>query len=162
MATDLGKVGIVTKGTWSSSATYEILDAVSYNGGLYIAKQAVPANTAPTNTTYWQEALKAPVSATTINLANVDAAISGSLYCRKQNDVVTLNLYDVKITENKTFSGVIPADYRPTSSAARPRGIAIKNNASGVSLFFVAENGDVSLLGADLNTYYYGTVTFIR
>ena len=55
-ATDLGKVGIVMKGTWSSSATYEVLDAVSYNGGLYIAKQAVPANTLPTNTTYWQMA----------------------------------------------------------------------------------------------------------
>lgn len=53
-ATDLGKVGIVMKGTWSSSAAYEVLDAVSYNSGLYIAKQAVPANTLPTNTTYWQ------------------------------------------------------------------------------------------------------------
>ena len=58
MATDLGKVGMVMKGDWSSSATYEVLDAVSYNNGLYIAKQAVPANTAPTNTTYWQVALK--------------------------------------------------------------------------------------------------------
>lgn len=56
MATLVGKVGMVTKGAWSSSATYEILDVVSYNGGLYIAKQAVPANTAPTNTTYWQNA----------------------------------------------------------------------------------------------------------
>ena len=56
-ATDLGKVGIVMKGTWSSSAPYEALDAVSYNGGLYIAKQAVPANTVPTNTTYWQAAI---------------------------------------------------------------------------------------------------------
>ena len=54
MATLVGKVGIVMKGDWSSSPTYEALDAVSYNGGLYIAKQAVPANTAPTNTTYWQ------------------------------------------------------------------------------------------------------------
>lgn len=57
MATDLGKVGIVMKGDWSSSATYEVLDAVSYNGGLYIAKQDVSANTAPTNTTYWQAAV---------------------------------------------------------------------------------------------------------
>ena len=56
-ATDLGKVGIVMKGTWSSSAAYEVLDAVSYNEGLYIAKQNVPENTVPTNTTYWQEAL---------------------------------------------------------------------------------------------------------
>ena len=59
MATDLGKVGIVMKGAWSSSATYEVLDAVSYNDGLYIAKQAVPANTLPTNATYWQVAVDA-------------------------------------------------------------------------------------------------------
>ena len=57
MATDLGKVGIVMKGDWNSSATYEALDAVTYNNGLYIAKQAVPANTVPTNTTYWQPAV---------------------------------------------------------------------------------------------------------
>lgn len=59
MATNVGRVGIVMKGTWSSSAPYEVLDAVSYNNGLYIAKQAVPANTAPTNTTYWQVAINA-------------------------------------------------------------------------------------------------------
>ena len=68
MATDLGKVGIVMKGDWSSSATYEALDAVSYNNGLYIAKQAVPANTTPTNTTYWQQAISgfsiSPISET--------------------------------------------------------------------------------------------------
>lgn len=57
MATNVGRVGIVMKGAWSSSATYEVLDAVSYNNGLYIAKQAVPANTLPTNTTYWQKAI---------------------------------------------------------------------------------------------------------
>lgn len=57
MATDLGKVGVVTKGTWSNSATYEVLDAVSYDNGFYIAKQAVPAGTLPTNTTYWQKAV---------------------------------------------------------------------------------------------------------
>ena len=56
MATLVGKVGMVMKGNWSSSATYEVLDTVSYNGGLYTAKQNVPANTAPTNTTYWQAA----------------------------------------------------------------------------------------------------------
>lgn len=57
MATDLGKVGIRMRGTWSGSTAYEVLDAVSYDNGLYIAKQAVPANTAPTNTTYWQSAV---------------------------------------------------------------------------------------------------------
>lgn len=54
---DLGKVGIVAKGTWNNSSTYEALDVVAYNGGTYIAKQNVPANTLPTNTTYWQVGL---------------------------------------------------------------------------------------------------------
>lgn len=57
MATDLGKVGIRMRGTWDSSTAYEVLDAVYYQTGTYIAKQAVPANTLPTNTTYWQAAL---------------------------------------------------------------------------------------------------------
>ena len=37
MATLIGNVGIVMKGDWSSSATYDPLNAVSYAGGIYIA-----------------------------------------------------------------------------------------------------------------------------
>lgn len=59
MATDLGKVGMVTRGDYNSASTYEIQDTVSYNGSLYIAKQNVPAGTAPTNTTYWSKAVDA-------------------------------------------------------------------------------------------------------
>lgn len=85
MATDLGKVGIVMKGTWSSSATYEVLDAVSYNNGLYIAKQAVPANTAPTNTTYWQLASNYPINYIQVDCTNIStladlfAAVSANI-----------------------------------------------------------------------------------
>lgn len=57
MATDLGKVGMVTKGTYSSASTYEALDVVYYQNATYIARQSVPVNTAPTNTTYWQKAV---------------------------------------------------------------------------------------------------------
>ena len=57
MATDVGKVGFRARGDWSSASTYEVMDVVSYNNGLYVAKQNVPANTAPTNTTYWQTAV---------------------------------------------------------------------------------------------------------
>lgn len=60
MATDLGKVGMRTRGSWNSSATYEVLDIVTYNNTLYIAKQNVPANTLPTNTTYWEQAINLP------------------------------------------------------------------------------------------------------
>lgn len=57
MATDIGKVGIVMKGSYNSENTYEVLDAVNYNSALYIAKQNVPAGTLPTNTSYWQNVL---------------------------------------------------------------------------------------------------------
>ena len=60
MATNIGRVGMVLKGNYSSASSYEVLDVVSYSGGLYIAKQAVPAGTAPTNTTYWQSAISLP------------------------------------------------------------------------------------------------------
>ena len=35
-----GKVAITPKGEWNSVSTYEKLDAVSHNNGLYIAKKA--------------------------------------------------------------------------------------------------------------------------
>lgn len=56
-ATDIGKVGIVMKGNYNSESSYEVLDGVYYDNSTYIAKQAVPAGTAPTNTTYWQVAV---------------------------------------------------------------------------------------------------------
>ena len=80
MATDIGKVGIVMKGAWSNSATYEALDAVSYNNGLYIANQDVPANTAPTNTTYWQVAAAPIVKTKSVNYPYTSATTSGTVY----------------------------------------------------------------------------------
>ena len=54
MATQiLGKVGVVPKGDYNSSTTYERLDIVTYNGGSYMALGETIGNL-PTNTTYWQ------------------------------------------------------------------------------------------------------------
>lgn len=50
---DLGRIVPVAKGAWSSGVAYERLDIVSHGGGSFIAKQAVPAATATTNTAYW-------------------------------------------------------------------------------------------------------------
>ena len=55
--TDIGRAGMVMKGDYNSASTYEVLDVVSYNYGLYVAKQNVPVNTPPNNTTYWQAAI---------------------------------------------------------------------------------------------------------
>ena len=49
-----GRVLIIPKGAWNDTDTYSMLDLVSYNGSSYIAKTSVPANTLPTNTSYWQ------------------------------------------------------------------------------------------------------------
>ena len=39
MSADAGRVALIPKGEWSSVGEYEILDVVSHNGSLYIAKQ---------------------------------------------------------------------------------------------------------------------------
>lgn len=67
--TNAGKVAIVPKGAWSISNTYERLDLVTNNNIMYIAKQDVPANTAITNTTYWQETItgqSTPIATTSV------------------------------------------------------------------------------------------------
>lgn len=68
--TDIGRAGMVMKGDYNSASTYETLDVVGYDNGLYIAKQNVPAGTLPTNTTYWQLA---------INGASVGVLFHGTL-----------------------------------------------------------------------------------
>ena len=49
----LGKVGMLLKGEYSSSITYQKLDVVTYNGETYVAKTETQGNL-PTNTGYWQ------------------------------------------------------------------------------------------------------------
>lgn len=51
---DVGRASFVMKGAWNLATNYEKLDAVTYDGSLYIAKQDVPGGTSITNTTYWQ------------------------------------------------------------------------------------------------------------
>ena len=76
MATNLGKVGIVAKGTWSNSASYEMLDAVSYGGNLYIAKQDVPVGTAPSYTQYWMLAVDNSLKADKVTGATASDFVS--------------------------------------------------------------------------------------
>lgn len=60
MATQiLGKVGMVLKGAYNGSTTYQKLDVVTYNGESYVAKSETIGNL-PTNTTYWQMLVKKP------------------------------------------------------------------------------------------------------
>lgn len=51
--TNLGTVAVHGEDEWSPSKAYTKLSVVSYNGGSYMAKQAVPAGTALTDESYW-------------------------------------------------------------------------------------------------------------
>lgn len=51
--TTLGAVGILPVGDWGNSSAYDRLNAVKYQGSMYVALEDVPAGVVPTNTTYW-------------------------------------------------------------------------------------------------------------
>lgn len=55
----IGVVGFVGKGNWNSSATYNQLNVVYYNGSSYVARVDVPANITPgtSSASYWQKLL---------------------------------------------------------------------------------------------------------
>lgn len=53
MSTSAGRVLMIPKGDYDATATYTMLDVVSYQGKSFVAKQTTTGN-APTNTTYWQ------------------------------------------------------------------------------------------------------------
>ena len=78
MATALGKVKVTPKGTWSSGSTYVFLDIVSKDGSSYIAIQDVPANTAITNTAYWQQIAAKGDKGDTGEITGASASISGT------------------------------------------------------------------------------------
>lgn len=50
----LGKVGLVNKGEYSSSASYTALDFVQYDGSTYVAKRSVSGVTPSNDGTNWQ------------------------------------------------------------------------------------------------------------
>ena len=52
MSASAGRVLIILKGEYNSAAQYQMLDAVRYNGSLFIAKKATSGNT-PQDGEYW-------------------------------------------------------------------------------------------------------------
>lgn len=129
MATDLGKVGIRMRGNWSNSATYEVLDAVTYNNALYIAKYSVPAGTLPTNTTYWQIAVMESLNPVAINISESVTVSSGLQYTGVSitipaNKKMMFGVYGLPST------GEIQSIYLTYSSSVAP---AAKNTVAGGS-----------------------------
>lgn len=100
-STITAKIAPLPRGDYSSSATYDKLDVVAYNGATYMAIKSVPIGTAPTNTTYWQLLVSGDVAdgtVTTVKLANgavTDAKLaqSGGVLSEVQqlNDIINLD-----------------------------------------------------------------------
>ena len=82
---------MVMKGNYNSSSTYEILDVVTYNNGTYIAKANVPANTDPSNTSYWQEAVTVPEESIMGTPVDLTSYTSESPYTCPSNGYVSIN-----------------------------------------------------------------------
>lgn len=93
-----GRVLIMPKGAWNSTDTYSLLDLVSYNGSSYVAKTSVPANTLPTNTSYWQ------LSAYGGSASNVD----GNFALTETTDYASRNytVGDFLVTKDSVFCKV--------------------------------------------------------
>ena len=53
MSASAGRVLIIHKGAYDSSATYNPMDSVLYNGSSYVCKVTSTGND-PTDTDYWQ------------------------------------------------------------------------------------------------------------
>ncbi len=51
---DAGRIGFVVKGDYSSTATYDFLDVVYYNGSSYVAKKLTVGNAPQENSEFWQ------------------------------------------------------------------------------------------------------------
>lgn len=75
--TTLGKVAVTPKGAWSNSTAYEVLDIVTNSGSAYMAKQAVPAGTALSNTSYWILLVEKGDKGDTGEITGASASISG-------------------------------------------------------------------------------------
>ena len=52
---NMGRLGLRIRGAYDATATYEVLDVVTFNGSSYVAKTAIPAenNTEPADNEQW-------------------------------------------------------------------------------------------------------------
>ena len=126
--TDIGRVGMVTKGEFNSASAYEKLDVVTFNSATYIAKKDVPAGITPANTTYWQEALSNAIIGNTSlpageTLTSIAAKTYEALHVYRTivNDIAQINPGERGGTEipfnlSRTIYAVVAVD----SSGAKP------------------------------------------
>ena len=116
------------KGAWNLATSYEKLDAVSYNGSLYIAKQDVPGGTAITNTTYWVLAVEKGDQGETGN---------GIASIAKTGTAGNVDTYTITYTDGTT-----------TTFTVTNGGVTTVNGRTGDVTGLAEEDGNYPLLNA--------------
>lgn len=101
MSSSAGKVLILPKGEYNNATQYQMLDAVRYNGSLYIAKQTTIGHV-PEDGEYW---MLSAVGATDIHWGDIIGSIAN------QSDLI--NALDAK-------QNVLTFDSTPTASSNNP------------------------------------------
>lgn len=134
MSAIAGRVLLIPKGNYDSTATYTMLDMVVYNGSSYICKQEC-TGVVPTNTTYWM----------------LNASGSAVAYINDIGDVVITNVSNGQVlmydsANQKWVNGTITT----TTSLANLTDTAISSPANGQALVYNSatqkwENGNEKL-----------------
>ena len=104
---DAGRIMPLPKGLYNAATAYEVLDIVSYENNLYMAKQSTTGNL-PTNTTYWVKLIEG---------FSVDSTMSDSSENPVQNKVVKAAI-DAAVSSVYKPSGSVAFANLPTLSAS--------------------------------------------
>lgn len=146
---NLGRAGFVLRGTWSSSASYQPLDVVLYNGSSYAARIA-STGVAPSNGSTWQE------------LTDISSAVASGISASavKYDEAQTLTGGQQEIARGNigaASTGAVSALGTRVSAAESTANIAIgKANAmeptvNNLSARMTAAEGCIEQLQSDLN-----------
>lgn len=99
--------GFVLRGAYSSTATYNLNDVVSYNGLAYAWISATPGNQAPPNATYWMvvSAKGDPGTAATIAVGTVTTGAPGTPATVTNVGTSTAAIFNFQIPQGPTGAG---------------------------------------------------------
>lgn len=140
---NLGRVGFVLRGTWSSGTTYNPLDVVLYNGTSYAAKTTNSNLTPSSASTAWQEltgissAVASGIAASAVQYDTVQS-LSGS-----QQDVARTNIGAASVAQVNTLSASV------TSLGSRVN--TAEGNVSALNTRVGAAEVDITALQTALN-----------
>lgn len=146
---NLGRVGFVLRGTWSSSTSYHPLDVVLYNGSSYAARIA-STGVAPSNGSTWQEftdissAVASGISASAVRY-DENQSLSGA-----QKTVARENIGAASVAMVDNLGNRVTAA-ESNANIAIGKANAMEPTVNNLSGRMTAAEGDIEQLQSDLN-----------